>query len=268
MISLTKYYTDTIQRLPVAHQGTAIDNLRARYISLVGMASDLPPDPSIPEDLDVLSMHKQILPLLHPPLTKPQTGASPVSLSRSSDPPPDPEVSETLNHSALALALFGWQAEEGHILGLATCTACFRRLGLWLFQPTTDHSTPSSMNRLDVVGEHRGYCPWINAISQNGAASRRTSIDGLAGWQILLRAVKASKLHMKYDTDTVPTVVPRDSDDPASEVATVVAPDTPKGDSKDRDEKDKERWAKLKRLKQVFHVKKVKGKDGAVKRTS
>lgn len=30
-----------------------------------------------------------------------------------------------------------------------------------------------------------------------------------------------------------------------------------------RDERDKERWAKLKRLKQAFHVKRRKGRDSA-----
>ncbi len=267
MMSLLKDSEDTIQRLPLAHQRTAMDNLRARYVSLVAMASDLPPDPSIPEDVDLSSIHKQILPFLHPPPTKPQQEANQDTRSQPTDPPRDPEVSPTLNHSALSLALFGWQAEEGHVLGLATCTACFRRLGLWLFKPSTDLSTSSSMDRLDVLGEHRDYCPWINPIAQNGAASRRTSLDGLAGWQVLLRAVKSSKLHEDYDAETVPVVPLRASDDPASEVTGVVALDTSKVDRKDRDEKDKERWAKLKRLKQVFHVKRAKGRDGAVKKT-
>lgn len=34
------------------------------------------------------------------------------------------------------------------------------------------------------------------------------------------------------------------------------------GNNKARDAKDRERWAKLKKLRQVFHVKRAKGKGG------
>lgn len=255
---------DTIQRLPLAHQGTATGNLRQRYLSLVAMTSELPPNPSIPEILVFSDIHEQILPLLHPPSTKQQTAADTDPSPDLTGSPSESVSSQTLNTSALSLALFGWQAEEGHVSGLATCTACFRRLGLWLFKASSDASTSSSMDRLDVIGEHRDYCPWINALSQNGAASRRTSLDGLAGWQVLLRAVYASKLHKNYDVEMEPAVVPSESDDAASEIGTVASVAVAKEDRKDQDEKDKERWAKLKKLKQVFHVRKGKGRDSII----
>lgn len=126
------------------------------------------------------------------------------------------------------------------------------------------------MDRLDVVDEHRDYCPWINPLSQNGIASRRTSLDGLAGWQALLRAVRASALHNKYDTEKAPVAVPEGTlgketaDDAASQGDTSASLVPAEEDRKDKDEKDKERWAKLKKLKQVFHVKRDKGKDQKV----
>ena len=48
-----------------------------------------------------------------------------------------------------------------------------------------------------------------------------------------------------------------------------VAPSSTAADSVSRDEKDKERWARLKKLKQAFHVKKEKGNvTGKSKRLS
>ena len=261
-IKRPKKITDTIQRLPLAHQGTAIENLRQRYTSLTAMSSELPPNPSIPNDFDPSDIHEQMLALLDLPHTKPQKPPQPQTEANSSDAPSVPSSPSRLDSPAMLLALFGWQAEEGHIKGLATCHACFRRLGLWLFKPSPDSSAPASMERLDIVGEHRDYCPWINRLSQNGTASRRTSLDGLAGWQVLVRNVQASTLYKKFDKDEAPAAAVEDTvDDTASTFGSTIRSAQTKEDRKDQDEKDKERWAKLKRLKQVFHVKRNKGRE-------
>lgn len=80
-----------------------------------------------------------------------------------------------------------------------------------------------------------------------------------------MRAVHASKMHKKYDPEPLPIVTPGDLNDALPEVGIVVSLATTKGDRKEQDEKDTERWAKLKRLKQVFHVKRAKAKDAAMK---
>ena len=56
-------------------------------------------------------------------------------------------------------------------------------------------------------------------------------------------------------------------DDAASEVGSEVSFATLSRDRKYEDERDKERWAKLKRLKQIFHVKKGKRKEDAANKT-
>ena len=125
------------------------------------------------------------------------------------------------------------------------------------------------MDRLDVVGEHRDYCPWVNALSQNGAISRRTSLDGLEGWQVLLRAIRAIAVHEKYDVEKEPPAVSKEPSEVAvSEADSVLSSTTMKEDRKDQDEKDRERWTKLKRLKQVFHVKRGKGREINRQRTN
>ncbi|KAL2049253.1 hypothetical protein ABVK25_010520 [Lepraria finkii] len=253
---------DTIQRLPLAHRATAIDKLRRRYESLLAMAPELPPDPFTPEGLDISNIHAQTALLICSSPSDPPPDCTQNTPSDLSKPPNNAASPPPANTSAMTLALFGWQAEEGHISGLATCTACFRRLGLWLFRPSSsDTDSHSSMERLDVIGEHRDYCPWVNPLSQNGTASRRSSLDGLAGWEVLMRAVNVSTLHRRGGSGDTTGATSKDLDAGASGVASLTSLATTSRDRKDEEERDKERWAKLKRLKQVFHVKRCKGKE-------
>jgi hypothetical protein len=254
---------DTIQRLPLVHQSTAIEALRLRYQSLLVMASELPLKPSTPEGFDIASIISHIAPLIQssplglsnsPPRPTPlDPTVPPVSPTRAPPPPPAP-----INHSALSLALFGWEAEEGHISGLATCHACFRRLGLWLFKPSSETGT-SSMDRLDVIGEHRDYCPWINAVAQCGTEKRRMALDGMSGWQVLVNGINARGRNRSQDPFVRKPDERTDWDDEASEVASVKSLAQSKEEREEVETKDKERWAKLKKLKQVFHVRRKKG---------
>ncbi len=123
------------------------------------------------------------------------------------------------------------------------------------------------MHRLDVVAEHRDYCPWINAVSQNGGG-QRSSLEGLAGWEVLLRGITASAAHRRADSAGVDgpgrvggEPAEGDGEENGSEVGSVA--DSVMGDEKAaREERDKERWAKLKKLRQVFRVAKRKGVGG------
>lgn len=134
------------------------------------------------------------------------------------------------------------------------------------------------MARLDVVAEHRDYCPWINTFSQGGRStstqpSPRTSAADLAGWELLLRVIHNTQ-HARRDAAGLPPSDERRTDSSTNnpqELNTDIASlktnaattaNMQNGDRTARDEKDKERWAKIKRLKQVFHVKRGKGKLG------
>ena len=259
---------DTIHRLPIIHRKDAVEGLRQRYASLVKMASHLPPSLFTPEDLDISKLCDLAVPILHPRTTKPSpTQLVEATVSPSAAPSDPPQA---LNTSALILSLFGWQAEEsGHVPGLATCNACFRRLGLWLFTFGSAESS-SSMERLDVVGEHREYCPWVNVFSQNGGG-RRTSLDGMTGWEVMVRALRTSAGRMRGEDHELGKGekvqesgrsmegvdgVSEDARSEASSIRSVVTVED------ERKKKDEERWARLKRLKQVFGVRR---KDGGKK---
>ncbi|KAL8797853.1 MAG: hypothetical protein Q9195_000205 [Heterodermia aff. obscurata] len=264
---------DMIFRLPLYHQTTAISSLRQRYESLLAMAADLPTNLSTPPSFDLSEYQPEITTILQPPKppttpsTAPVPSPNPPSPTRSPPAPP-------LNREALLLALFGWQAETGHIPGLASCSTCFRRLGLWLFIPqisaTTGEEKEATMARLDLVGEHRDYCPWIDAVSQNGPAGKEKEKEK-AGWAVLaklvLGMVRTKRREQRDEKPRVP--LERRWEDEVS-VSRTFATGTTAVESGSRSEenekekeKDKERWARLKRIKQAFTIKKGRKKEGA-----
>ena len=224
----------TIQRLPLTYPKSTLDALRTRYLSFVNMNVELPTTLRMPEDIDFEAIRKQLLPLL-------LHQASPQASLET------PATAMEINELALKFALFGWEAETDSKLNLATCSACFRRLGLWLFVPRPDPNNPSEsrepiVNRLDLIEEHRLYCPWINGSSQSGVTTSKTE-DTLSpeptGWEMLLIVVRNAQ-HFESDD-----AVPDTSGSPGTDKA-------------GQDTKDQERWAKLKKLKQAFRVKRVK----------
>lgn len=225
------------------------------------MSAELPHSVTTPSHVDLSKMTKCLDAILKTPTPPAQDSAQLQSSDTSHS------STSSLNSVAILLALFGWQAEENHITGIASCNACFRRLGLWLFRPSTssqDENEISAMDRLDVVNEHRDYCPWVNPISQNGG-SRRSSLDGLAGWETLLRAVlsrNTSEGDREEATPIPKTLVGGKGDVPkaTADTSSNTQEQPPEGDAEESEEKrrrkqDKERWAKLKKVRQVFQVK-------------
>ena len=172
----------------------------------------------------------------------------------SSEPLADDALPKPINKQALTLALFGWRADLDHTVSVATCNACFRRLGLWLYQPYLGPDEPT-VNCLDVVDEHRDYCPWINGLSQGGSQEslKNESVAAeLAGWEVLIQSLR--NLHQtKMMLSSTSSDGMDGTADEVDSLQDVVE------DLVTRDAKDKERWAKLKKLKEVFQIKRVKG---------
>ena len=261
---------------PLYHQANAITNLRQRYESLLKMAADLPTNLSTPSSFKLSDYQSEIASILQS--LNPSSTSEPSTPSRSHPPSPTRRPpAPPLNREAFILAMFGWQAETDHIAGLATCSSCFRRLGLWLFIPRTlpsGEEKEATMARLDVVGEHRDYCPWIDALSQNGPTSSRPNTSesqtasqdkNKAGWELLARLVlNVVRAKRREEKPAAPPPPLQDRGDEISVSSTFATGTTAvEVGSKDETEKDKERWARLKRIKQAFKIRRGKKKDDA-----
>lgn len=120
------------------------------------------------------------------------------------------------------------------------------------------------MSRLDVVAEHRDYCPWVNAESQSPTPihehkqAPRSSISDEAGWEVLVRMINNTvPAGRRSTTSILGTDSTMAAAGGASEVGSLLGEVT---DNTARDALDRERWARLKKLKQVFQIKRGKAK--------
>ena len=81
----------------------------------------------------------------------------------------------------------------------------------------------------------------------------------MAGWEILLRVVNTSVQLLRLENAARPSSSPTEVNgadgDGGSEAGAVL---DEVGNNKARDAKDRERWVKLKKLRQVFHVERGK----------
>lgn len=167
----------------------------------------------------------------------------------------DSQHAPEINRVALMMALFGWGAMQNYTHSAAECTACFRRLGLWLFKskeisPTGEEITGAAMKHLDLIREHRDYCPWKNATAQSGP----TSQEKLAAWEIVIRVLRnnyylrnpeaGKKLTRKADEGDAGSVF---GDGKSEEEVKSI-----------KEEKDKEWTARLRRVKSLFNTKEKK----------
>jgi hypothetical protein len=160
------------------------------------------------------------------------------------------------------MALFGWQGHAhdrlGNQRGSVSCHACFRVLGLWLFKSKSvneagEEVEGAPVSCLNTVNEHREYCPWRNPTSQNGLSSSKTSTYGKAGWEIVLQILKNDH-HLRHAGDRPKPKLPS-ADENFDENGEFIEEDENEDAGSMREEDDKRRWARLRRVKSLFEIK-------------
>lgn len=156
-------------------------------------------------------------------------------------------IQESINKPALTLALFGWDLCGDKSAGLASCKACFRRLGLWMYLPKEDGSS-SIYPKLDVISEHLDYCPWVDPKSQSGSEKKPNEgahVGPPSGWELLQQVLR--NVHRRRTWSAVSEAPTSLSQDEVSNPGDL--------DVEDRKAKDREWWAKLRRVRQALQVK-------------
>ncbi|KFY53082.1 hypothetical protein V496_07916 [Pseudogymnoascus sp. VKM F-4515 (FW-2607)] len=231
---------DSIFKQPIYPITATFQVLKARYDSLLSMAALLPAESVflLPPTYDLDAIIAQL--------------PAPFTANASPETP--------LNRVALILALFGFTARPAHVpkLGSADCRVCFRTVGLWLYRPKTSKGADGSpgveraaaMASLNPLECHKEYCPWVNAGSQNGGGAA----GGKPIWAILGEAIGREDKVRKQDEAGK-------GDKGAAAVGEETHVETD-GDVADdgeyeklRAEKDKERWARLRKVKSLFEGK-------------
>ncbi|TAQ89367.1 hypothetical protein B7494_g2326 [Chlorociboria aeruginascens] len=239
---------DSIFKLPLNHASNTLDGLRERYDELRSRADTLPylSNMQAPDGFD-LDLVLTYLPPDFFTVIRPGTS--------STETPP----SNDINKVAFMMAFFGWQGHIHERLGVqtgsASCQVCFRVLGLWLFKSKqiddAGQGIPGTavMNCLQVVSEHRDFCPWRNAASQNGLKpTAHASTLVLAGWEIVLRVLK-NDYYLRHSRENPAEKARPISTENNNESISLFGTDIEDEDAKSiRAEKDKERWARLRRV--------------------
>ncbi|KAI1196405.1 C3HC zinc finger-like-domain-containing protein [Nemania serpens] len=253
---------DSLLRLPLTVPKVALASLRERYDDLCTRPSFLPYSFNLrlPQNLDIKLVQSQL----------PQTFFT--------DPPPPSTNPSSPSDVALALALTGWQGltnpRIGAVPNTATCATCLRRLGLWMFrskevdEATSKVIVPAPMDHLDPVREHRFFCPWRNAAVQHNPGARAK--ENKAAWEVLAQTLKNSaylreeaekstqRTPFHRPTASLPVTPSRNRKQDAEPQTVMQTPDNLEDGEEDmaaRDAKDKERWAKLRRVKSLFETK-------------
>jgi hypothetical protein len=118
---------------------------------------------------------------------------------------------------------------------------------------------PAPMEHLDVVREHRFFCPWRNAATQ---ASPGFDTDGgkpMPAWEVLIQTLRNEAHLRKTYGNGAGAKRSDDTATPADPNAELAEAD--EGDEEDQKAKDKERWARLKKIKSLFDIKGGKGRS-------
>lgn len=245
---------DSIFKMSLNNASSTLMSLRKRYDELSSRREQLPYTFNIraPGDYKIDEVLDQL----------------PEDFFRSKGPITESELdtqTPEVNKVALSMALFGWQGHNhdrlGSQPGSVSCQACFRVLGLWLFKSkevnnTGEETVAAPVSGLDVVTEHREYCPWRSAASQSGEQSVTGS---LAGWEVLLRVIKNDHYLRTNKQGSAKKMRMQRPITPQRHKTPEVAEDLDDADAKSlRDEEDKKRWARLRRVKSLFSTKSKK----------
>lgn len=208
------------------------------------------------------------------------------------------EKGKEINIPALKLSLLGWEVDpDSPSLGLITCNACFRRLGLWMYTRKPAADKPSDNNQIDVEGreeeedeeeesenskldaarEHQEYCPWINHITQscdsNGKINNLSKINpARAGWEVLIQDIRVMHRRLLWSGPLSTTTQDQTPATPAENsgkenTAMDVDIEGTGEDEEERKQRDREWWRKIQRLRQVLKVKGLK-REGAASTTT
>jgi hypothetical protein len=250
---------DDIYRLPIVKSTVWQPELRARYQSLLVIAPSLANLTLQPTDLT-------------PTPNKILANISTTILEAPDDDKTtkDTKVTEETKQKALQVAISGWQGSTESSTQLLTCSACFQRIGLWMYQSdykphrfSDDDDEDKQQDRsLDLIQLHREHCPWRNSTTQAATGN----YTGRSAYEILLDVLERYiDEQRRRSRGTIQGPVAGDgevesdagaADDGDESLALETLPSMPELSRAETEKHDKERLSKLRRLKTVLGFKK------------
>ena len=157
---------------------------------------------------------------------------------------------------AFETALHGWRGSSESGNDLLHCDACFQRVGLWMYQPDylnkrrrADDDEEEEEASIDLIEMHREHCPWRNPTTQKATGS----LAGLNASQILQRVVAtAARDHRRRSHEPVAIVGAQQIQEDVDEVLPEVTQTLSRAEVA---QQDKERESRLRKLRNLFNIK-------------
>lgn len=246
-----------IYRLPIVKSTVWQPELRVRYQSLLAISPSLANLTLQPTDLT-------------PSPTKILANLPSALLSNSEEENTsnDTDTAEETRQNALQIAISGWQGSTESSTQLLSCSACFQRIGLWMYQPdykphrfSDDDDEDSPQDRsLHLIQLHREHCPWRNPTTQAATGN----YIGRCAYEILLDVLERYiDEQRRRSRGTVQGTVAGEAEsetgvieDGRESLALESMPSMPELSRTETEKLDKERLSKLRRLKTVLGFKK------------
>ncbi|KAF2210912.1 hypothetical protein CERZMDRAFT_99084 [Cercospora zeae-maydis SCOH1-5] len=227
---------DDIYRLPIVRSSVWQPQLSQRFRSLLSMGSSI--DKIKTRALKSTSVLEKLLNELPRDVIDPADITHPCSVK------------------AFEIALHGWRGAPESGNDLLYCDACFQRVGLWMYQPeyiasrrrpsTTDDG--EDVASVDLVEMHREHCPWRNPETQKATGS----LAELNAAQVLHKAVaNAARDCRRRSHESVSIARASEQDREAEEMSTGTLTLT----RAEVAQQDKERESRMRRLKNLFNIK-------------
>ena len=124
-----------------------------------------------------------------------------------------------------------------------------------MYKPKENGAAPV-YDALEVANEHMEYCPWVNGQAQSGSGKASDKNHELrSGWKLLAQGLK-----VKHRRRTRASMS-REASRAVSEVSSQDGPEPSEADSESKKVSDREWFAKIRRMRQMLHVKSPKRKS-------
>jgi len=250
---------DDIYRLPIVKSTVWQPELRIRYQSLLAISPSLANLTLQPTDLT-------------PSPTKILANLPAALLENTEEDKPseNTDMTEETKQKAVQIAICGWQGSTESSTQLLTCSACFQRIGLWMYQPeykphrfSEDDEDDEPQDRsLHLIQLHREHCPWRNPNTQAatgnyaGRCAHEILLDVLDRYIDEQRRRSRGTIQGPVGVDGEVESDAGATDDGRESLALETLPSMPELTRTETEKQDKERLSKLRRLKTVLGFKK------------
>ncbi|KAF2149552.1 zf-C3HC-domain-containing protein, partial [Myriangium duriaei CBS 260.36] len=238
---------DDIYRIPVVRREWWQKHISEAFLSALAMAEDI--GRLNLRDIPIKPTAEKILRDMPPGFftTTYQSYQAPAPMSRPTTPRP----------ATLTIALTGWLATTESSTNLLSCSACFQRIGLWLYQGPSSSRTDSGHDfpptTLDLIDQHREHCPFRNAASQAATGDFSSSPAWSILWTTVARwADEQRRRSHPHQPESAPASPLSPSFPPLGHTVSIEA--THGGSREENAKLDKERTTKLRKLRKALGI--------------